>query len=236
MSRQPRLDLAGVPQHVVQRGNDRQPCFFADADHHRYLDDLREIALHEGCAVHAYVLMTNHVHLLMTPTATGQVARVMQALGRRYVRYINDRCRRTGTLWEGRYKACLVDRETYLLHCYRYIELNPVRARMVADPGDYPWSSFASNALGRPNPLLRPHASYLALGTSLPERCQTYRALVMQGIAEEELDRIRLYLQRQHAFGSDRFRVAIEAQLQRRAGPAKIGRPRKSEPAGESAL
>ena len=235
MPRQPRLDLAGVPQHIVQRGNDRQPCFFSDADHHRYLGELREIVLREGCAVHAYVLMTNHVHLLMTPAASGQVARVMQALGRRYVRYINDRYRRTGTLWEGRYKACLVDRETYLLRCYRYIELNPVRAQMVADADDYPWSSFASNALGLSNPLIRPHPSYLALGTSLPERCQAYRALVLQGVAEEELDSIRLYLQRQHAFGSDRFRATIEAQLQRRAGPAKIGRPRKPERVGESA-
>jgi putative transposase len=235
MPRQPRLDLAGVPQHIVQRGNDRQPCFFSDADHHRYLGELREIALREGCAVHAYVLMTNHVHLLMTPVASGRVARVMQALGRRYVRYINDRYRRTGTLWEGRYKACLVDHETYLLRCYRYIELNPVRARMVADAGEYRWSSFASNALGLSNPLVRPHPSYLALGASMLERCQAYRALVMQGVADEDLDSIRLYLQRQHAFGSDRFRAAIEAQLRRRAGPAKIGRPRKSESAGESA-
>jgi putative transposase len=137
MPRQPRLDLANIPQHVVQRGNDRQPCFFTDVDRVRYLQDLREIAIREGCNVHAYVLMTNHVHLLMTPAASGQVARVMQSLGRRYVRYINDRYRRTGTLWEGRYKSSLVDRETYLLHCYRYIELNPIRAHMTADPLDY---------------------------------------------------------------------------------------------------
>ena len=124
MPRRPRLGLAGVPQHVVQRGNARQPCFFADADHHRYLGDLRGIALHEGCAVHACVLMTNHVHLLMTPIATARVAYVMQALGRRYVRCINHRHRRSGTLREGRYKACLVDSETYLLRCYRCIALN----------------------------------------------------------------------------------------------------------------
>jgi putative transposase len=136
MPRRPRLDLPGIPQHVVQRGNDRQPCFFADVDRQRYLQDLKEIALREGCAVHAYVLMTNHVHLLMTPTGCGQVALIMQALGRRNVRYINDRYHRTGTLWEGRYKSSPVDRDTYLLHCYRYIELNPVRAHMCSDPAD----------------------------------------------------------------------------------------------------
>ena len=118
MPPQPRLDLAGVPQHIVQRGSDRQPCFFSDDDHHRYLGKLHEIALREGRAVHTYVVMTNHVNLLMTPAASGQAARVMQALGRRYVRHINDRYRRTGTLWEGRYKACLVDHETCLLRCY----------------------------------------------------------------------------------------------------------------------
>lgn len=228
--RQPRLDLARVPQHIVQRGNDRQPCFYQDIDRVRYLDELQEICLREGCAVHAYVLMTNHVHLLMTPRASGQIARVMQALGRRYVRYVNDRYRRTGTLWEGRYKACLVDGESYLLRCYRYIELNPVRARMVASPADYPWSSYASNALAVASPLIRPHPSYVGLGPGPAERCEAYRALVEQAIVPDELDSVRLHLQRQHAYGADRFRAAIEAQLSRRAGPAKIGRPRKSAP------
>ena len=227
MPRLQRLDLAGVPQHIVQRGNDRQPCFFQDIDHLRYLDELREICLRESCAVHAYVLMTNHVHLLVTPSARGQVGRVMQSLGRRYVRYVNDRYRRTGTLWEGRYKACLVDSETYLLRCYRYIELNPLRARMVSDPADYRWSSFACNALAVADPLVRPHSSYVSLGTNLAERCAAYRTLVEQAITPDELNSIRLHLQRQHAYGTERFREAIEAQLSRRAGPAKIGRPRK---------
>ncbi len=112
MPRQPRLDVANIPQHVVQRGNDRQPCFFKLEDYERYLNDLRELSIREDCAVHAYVLMTNHVHLLMTPKEPGQVGRLMQALGRRYVRYVNDRYHRTGTLWEGRYKACLVDKDS----------------------------------------------------------------------------------------------------------------------------
>ena len=120
MPRRPRIDLPHITQHVVQRGNDRQPCFFTSSDYERYRSDLREITLHEGCEIHAYVLMTNHVHLLMTPNGVGQVARIMQSLGRRYVRYVNDRHHRTGTLWEGRYKSCLVGTARYLLRCYRY--------------------------------------------------------------------------------------------------------------------
>jgi putative transposase len=227
MPRQPRLDLAGVPQHIVQRGNDRQPCFFDDVDRVRYLDSLREISLKLGCAVHAYVLMTNHVHLLVSPSIVGQIASLMQSLGRRYVSYINIRHHRTGTLWEGRYKACLVDTETYLLRCYRYIEMNPVRAGMVNRADECPWSSHAFNASAAPNPLLRPHPSYLLLANDAVERCRRYRELFEQSAATDELDAIRLHLQRQHALGSERFRAAIEAQLSRRAGPAKIGRPKK---------
>lgn len=146
MARQPGLDLPGIAQHVVQRGNDRQPCFFSPIDYQRYRHDLREIAMAEDCAVHAYVLMTNHVHMLLTPCEPGSVARLMQSLGRRYV---NDRYHRTGTLWEGRYKACPVDGKVYLLRCHRYIELNPVRAAMVADPAGYPWSRRAAAAQRR---------------------------------------------------------------------------------------
>ena len=115
--------------------------------------------------------MTNHVHLLMTPDEAGQIARVMQSLGRRYVRYVNDRYHRTGTLWEGRYRACLVDSEDYLLRCYRYIELNPVRAAMVSAPVDYAWSSYRKNALGIDDNLVRPHRAYLALGANDEQRC-----------------------------------------------------------------
>ena len=196
-------------------------------DYIRYLDELREIALREECRIHAYVLMTNHVHLLMTPPATGKVSRVMQCLGRRYVRYVNDRYHRTGTLWEGRYKSCLVDSEDHLLRCYRYIELNPVRARMVGDPEDYAWSSHAHNARGRFDRLVHPHASYLALGDSPATRQAAYRDLVMQAIDPEDTEAIRLHLQRGYALGSHRFQQAIEAQLNRRTGPARIGRPRK---------
>ena len=229
MPRQPRMDLPGVPQHIVQRGNDRQPTFFADADRVRYLTDLNEIALRVGCHVHAYVLMTNHVHLLVTPTERGQVAHVMQSLGRRYVRYINDRYRRTGTLWEGRYKACPVQDSTHVLRCYRYIELNPLRAAMVTDPGNYPWSSYPANALGQYDALVHLHADYISLSADPEQRLVAYRALVMEHIDPMELDAIREHLQRQHAYGTDRFREMIERQLGRRAGPAKIGRPRKAD-------
>lgn len=228
MARQPRLDLPGIAQHIVQRGNDRQPCFFAPIDYQRYRHDLREIAMGEGCAVHAYVLMTNHVHLLLTPQETGSVARLMQSLGRRYVRYINDRYHRTGTLWEGRYKACPVDGDVYLLRCYRYIELNPVRAAMVPDPADYPWSSYHANATGAYDPLVRTHPFYRRLADTSEERCATYSQLVSEAMDDEDIADIRAHLQRQHAYGNPRFRAAIEKQLGRRAGPAKIGRPLKS--------
>jgi putative transposase len=228
MPRSIRLDAPGVPQHVVQRGNDRQPCFFTDADYLQYRADLREAALREGCAVHAYVLMTNHVHLLMTPPRPGAVARVMQSLGRRYVRYVNDRYHRTGTLWEGRYKACLVDQDDYLMQCHRYIELNPVRARMIPDPRDYPWSSHRANAFGEHYSLVSPHPAYVALSADAAERRHAYRVLVMEAVASGEVEAIRRHLQRQHAYGSDRFRAAIERQLGRPAGPRKIGRPPKS--------
>lgn len=225
MPRQPRIDLPDVAQHIVQRGNDRQPCFFTDADRLRYLGDLRELAHRIGCAVHAYVLMTNHVHLLVTPSASGQIAHLMQALGRRYVRYVNNRYRRTGTLWEGRYKACPVHGETYLLRCHRYIENNPVRAGMVAQAGDYAWSSHASNAGGRCDPLLRPHPAYLALGANPGERQRAYGALVREALSEDDVATIRDRLQRQHLLGPERFRLAIEAMLDRRVGPGRPGRP-----------
>ena len=145
MARKPRFNLPGVPQHVIQRGNNREPCFYGDGDYQRYLGDLREAADRNDCRLHAYVLMTNHVHLLVTPMAEHGVTHLMQDLGRKYVRYINHNYQRTGTLWEGRYKSSLIDSEAYLLVCMRYIELNPVRAGMVQHPGEYRWSSYNGN-------------------------------------------------------------------------------------------
>lgn len=228
MPRAPRIEVPGFPQHLVQRGNDRQPCFYTDGDRYRYLEDLREIASKLGCAIHAYVLMTNHVHLLATPRECGDLGRMMQALGRRYVRYVNDRYGRSGSLWEGRFKACLVDSDRYVLACYRYIELNPVRAAVVAEPGDHRWSSYGHNAEGLPDPLLTAHPEYAALGCSPDARRKAYRTLVAQALPQEDLAAIRHYAQRQQALGTARFQHAIGEIIGRRAGPGRNGRPRGS--------
>ncbi len=227
MARLPRLEIPGVAQHIVQRGNNRLPCFLDDGDRHRYLQFLQESLRGSDCQLHAYVLMDNHVHLLMTPPKAGAVSRFMQSLGRNYVGMFNARHRRTGTLWEGRYKSCLVDAEDYLLTCYRYIELNPVRARMVESPEQYPWSSCASNALGRTDPLLTPHPSYQALGPDQPSRSQAYQAIVREALSEEMVQEIRLYLQQQRALGRDGFHSMVEAKTKRFAGTRPAHRPFK---------
>lgn len=231
MPRQPRPDLADVPQHVVQRGNDRQPCFYVADDYRRYLAGLRESAIRYGCLVHAYVLMTNHVHVLVTPSSAGAVSRMMQWLGRQYVGYINGRYRRTGTLWEGRYKSCLVDTERYLLTCYRYIELNPVRAAMVADPADYAWSSYRANAQAVPDTVVVPHAEYLRLGADQEQRCVAYRALFKDALGDDRLAEIRAYVQQQRALGTPRFQHEIEAMIGRCARVRAAHRPRRGESA-----
>lgn len=192
------------------------------------MQQLREAALKYGCVVHAYVLMTNHVHVLMTPRELGAISRCMQALGRRYVAYFNGRYRRSGTLWEGRYKSCLVDNQTYLLTCYRYIELNPVRAAMAASPAEYAWTSYHSNALGKPDPLIQPHPEYLALAALPEQRQAAYRDLFLNVISDDRLEQIRSHLQQQRALGAARFQAAIEAELGRVATIRKHGRPRKA--------
>ena len=227
MPRQPRIDLPGVPQHVVQRGNDRRPCFFQTIDHVRYLDELHEASTRAGCVVHAYVLMTNHVHLLVTPTDTAQVGKMMQALGRRYVRYINDRYRRTGTLWEGRYRACPVESDDHLLRCYRYIELNPVRAAMVAKPWDYRWSSVHGHLGLRADARLTPHAGYLAMGRDASERETAYRRVLMEALSDDVLTDIRSHTQQERALGSPAFRSMVERALNRPVEVRPQGRPRR---------
>ena len=226
MARLPRLDLPGIPQHVVQRGNDRQACFATDVDYGQYLQELREAALKHDCAVHAFVLMTNHVHLLVTPSSAGAISRMMQAIGRRYVGSFNARYRRTGTLWEGRFKAALIDSERYLMACYRYVELNPVRAGMTTSPGEYPWSSYAHNAWGQRQPLITSHQEYLNLGTDPVARQAAYRELIREHLDEPQLTALRQHTQQQRAWGGDRFRQQIEALTQRAAGVRPRGRPR----------
>lgn len=219
MARLPRIDLPGIPQHVRQRGNNRLPCFLDDNDRRNYLDALGEALIDTDCRLHAYVLMGNHVHLLLTPPESGATGRLMQQLGRRYVRLFNARHRRSGTLWEGRYKACLVDSEHYLLRCARYIDLNPVRARITANPSDYRWSSCAALCGLRHDALLSIHSAQRALGRTPRERSGAYAALLEEAISEEEQQEISLYLQQQRAWGRDDFRAMVEATTQRFAAP-----------------
>ena len=228
MARQPRLDLPGIPQHVVQRGNNRLPCFLDEGDRHRYLRILHE-ALHDtGCSLHAYVLMDNHVHLLMTPPATGAIARLMQKLGRSYVGQFNARHRRTGTLWEGRYKACLVDNESYILHCQRYIDLNPVRARMTDNPAVYPWSSCPAHCGRRTDTLLTAHPAYAALGETRDARAAAYLQLLREALTGDDLAAIRTYLQQQRALGRRPFQTMVEIKTRRFAGVRPAHRPTRT--------
>ena len=222
MARQPRFDLPNIAQHVVQRGNNRLPCFLDNSDRRRYLLLLRESLLATKVALHAYVLMDNHVHLLVTPTEIGAVARLMQKLGRQYVGQFNARHRRTGTLCEGRYKSCLVGGDRYILNCTRYIDLNPVRARLTDAPEQYAWSSCAHLCGQRADPLLTPHPAYVRLGA---DRAATYRSLLREALPDEDLKAIRDYLQQQRAWGRDDFRAMIEAKTQRFAGIRPAHRP-----------
>jgi putative transposase len=230
MARLPRLDLPGIPQHVIQRGNNRQPCFFDDVDYTFYLQCLREAAHKYACHVYAYVLMTNHVHLLVSGTRVGDLSSLLQALGRRYVRYINTHYQRTGTLWEGRFRSSLVESERYFLTCSRYIELNPVRAGLVTDPAEYRWSSYHRHGHGVGDAWLTDHETYRALGPDDACRQTAYRALCLQAVPARELQAIRSSVNRYGVLGSERFQATIEATLARRVRPGKPGRPTKRLP------
>jgi putative transposase len=227
MARLHRIDVPGVAQHVIVRGVDRHPCFFADGDYETYLAVLRASAARCDCAVHAFVLMTNHAHLLLSGNVTGAVSATMHRVGLRYVGHVNRRYGRTGTLFDGRFRSSLVQTERYLLTCMRYIELNPVRACMVAHPGDYRWSSFRSNAGFAPFGWLVPHDDYLRLGRATPERIEAYRALFRTALDPEDLTAIRLHANKSCALGDARFQALIAAMVNRRAHVAPAGRPRR---------
>lgn len=229
MPRKPGFYLPGVAAHIVQRGNCRQAVFFSDDDCTAYLRWLDEACLKHGCRVHAYVLMTNHVHLLMTPHSRDSISRTIQYTGRHYVTYINRCYGKSGTLWEGRHKGCLVSDERYLLMCMRYIELNPVRAGMVTHPADYAWSSYRGNAMGRADDLLQPHEKYLSLGAAFPDRQLAYRELFRQLLDPELVHDVRATAQTGTPLGNDRFRKQIEQILQCRVGQPRRGRPEKAE-------
>ena len=196
--------MAGLPLHVVQRGVNRQNCFFSDQDYSTYLKLLTEFLPRFGCSLHAYCLMTNHVHLLLTPEASNSCAFLMKNVGQRYVQGLNRRIERSGTLWEGRFRSGIVQSEAYVLACYRYIELNPVRAGIVKDPAEYRWSSHSSNAHGLASGLLRPHAAYEALGLSVVQRGSAYRLLCDEAPPTTMVDEIRKATRLGYAMGASR--------------------------------
>ena len=229
MARLPRFVLPGQPQHVIQRGNNRQDIFRADCDYEFFLEKLSDAANKHQCDIHAYVLMTNHVHLLVTPHTEDGIGKMMQMLGRYYVQYFNSRYQRTGTLWEGRYRATLIDTEQYLLTCMRYIELNPVRAKgMVKRPEKYPWSSYRFNALGQLDALVTLHREYKRLAKTDAGRQSEYRQLCHARIPEATLETIREATNKAWVLGGERFKKKIEKKLSRQISSAGQGGDRKS--------
>ena len=227
MPRKPRFFLPNIPVHIVQRGHSREPVFMEDGDYSAYLHWVGEAADRYDCAIHAYVLMTNHVHFLVTPQDKEGVSRMMQYIGRRYVPYINHTYGTSGTIWEGRFKASLIHDEHYLLTCMRYIELNPVRANMVKNPSQYRWSSYRCNAQGKENTLVKPHLLYTQLGRTLKDRLEAYKALFRDHIDDEDLVDIRAALQTGTPLGNDHFKGKIEKKLKMKVGQDRRGRPSK---------
>ena len=225
MPRRPRLILPEIPLHIIQRGNNRSVCFYAEDDFLFYLDWLARAARDTGCAIHAYCLMSNHVHLLLTPSTPESAGALMKMLGQRYVQYVNRSYRRSGTLWEGRFRSCLLQEEDYLLECHRYIELNPVRAAMVEHPGMYRWSSYRANAQGEASPLLKPHSLYKALGRTHDARLAAYRELFRYQLDPGLVDQLRSATNGNYALGNERFLNEVAAALGRRVTRRQAGRP-----------
>jgi putative transposase len=205
MPRAPRWVLTDLPLHIVQRGINRNSCFFSEADYATYLHYLGVFAARFDCSVHAYCLMTNHVHLLVTPHAAEACALFMKNLSQCYVQTVNKRLERTGTLWGGRFRSCPVRSDYYVLACYRYIELNPVRAGMVAAAAEYRWSSYLANAEGETSSsLLRPHSAYEALGDDRRKRAEAYRALCESAPSPIVAEEIRKATRVGHVVGTRR--------------------------------
>lgn len=228
MARLPRIDVPGIPQHLIVRGNNRSVLFRDDADRCVFMKFLEEALEACSCDLHAYVLMSNHVHLLATGHLEGELSELMQRIGRRFARLVNLRWCRTGTLFEGRFRSSLVDSESYFLTCMRYIELNPVRAGLVDHPEQYVWSSYRSNASGEPRPPVRPHESYLRLGSGFLERGRQYCTLVETGVGEEDLIRIRESANKCRALGSEAFCKQIARVVGRSVEPRAQGRPARN--------
>ena len=237
MARQPRLIVPDIALHIVQRGVDRQDCFREETDRLVYLSLLGELSAENRCAVHAYCLMTNHVHLLLTPSTEDGPSVLMRKIGQRYVPYFNRRYERTGTLWEGRFKSCLVDSGRYVIGCHRYIECNPVRAGIVGHPGAYRWSSYEANVGNADNPLLTPHAEYLALGLDCGASRAAYRGLFDEALAPSLLKEIRHATHGGYPLVGDALKRQLAKQARRTLAPGKPGPPRKAaEPAASRLL
>jgi len=225
MPRKPRFFLPGVPAHIVQRGHSQEPVFFDDGDYQAYLGWLEEASGRYHCDIHAYVLMTNHIHILATPREKQGISRMMQYVGRQYVPYINHTYGTNGSIWEGRFKASLVSDEEYLLTCMRYIELNPVRANIVNAPSYYRWSSYRYNAQGKNNTIVTEHPLYTAMGRTKVSRCENYKSLCKAHIDADQLKSIRAAWQTGTPLGNDYFREKVERKLKTKVGQARRGRP-----------
>src|SRR5437868_704014 len=228
MSRNARIKVARQPFHVIQRGNNRMEFFRGEEDFVLYLGLLNELAPRFSCDVHAYVLMPNHVHILLSPQEADGMSAMMKNLGQRYAQRFNRVYGRTGSLFEGRFKSCLVHDASYLFTCQRYIELNPVRARMVDGPWQYPWGSYRANAGREVSMLLKRHRLYDRLGTTDEERSAAYRDLFRDPLTDDELEEIRTAVNGGFALGTREFVAAVEMALKRRARPGAAGRPRKT--------
>jgi putative transposase len=225
MARLPRLTVAGYPHHIIQRGNNRQDIFVSAADRRLFLDLLVEYAARFKVAIHAYVLMGNHVHLLATPETAEGIPQMMQGLGRRYVRLFNDSHGRTGTLWEGRYKSTLIQTERYLLACMAYLDLNPVRAGLVAHPGEYAWSSYRHYAGEQVDPIVTPHPLIWELGNTPFAREAAYRECVQNGLTAQQTQDLTQSVLKGWALGEQHFVASLQSQTARRVSPAAVGRP-----------
>lgn len=225
MARLPRLTLPGYPHHVIQRGNNRQAIFSSVADYQTLLALLEEYAKKFSVAIHAYVLMSNHFHLLATPQTADGLPQMMQAVGRRYVRYFNDRQKRSGTLWEGRYKSTLIQSDRYLMACMAYIDLNPVRAGLVAHAGDYPWSTYGHYAGLRSDKLITPHALAWELGNTPFAREAAYAELVQSGLSAVQQAALTDATLRGWALGEPDFVADLQRRTQRRVAKISAGRP-----------
>ena len=225
MARLPRLTLPGYPHHVIQRGNNRQSIFASTADYQTLLHLLDESAKKFQVALHAYVLMSNHFHLLATPATTDGLPQMMQAVGRRYVRYFNDSQKRTGTLWEGRYKSTLIQTDRYLLACMAYMDLNPVRAGLVPGPQDYPWSSYGHFTGQRIDKLVTPHPLVWELGNTPFAREAAYAQLVLGGISPVQQAALTQATLNGWALGDPDFVTDLQKRTQRRVSKSAAGRP-----------